>query len=59
MAEDITQETVDIIVPVVTLDPATAPPRLPVAVRHFIGEELGQVNSEMMRIASSKYCASD
>lgn len=36
MAEDITQETVDIIVPVVTLDPATATPRLPVAVRHFI-----------------------
>ena len=46
VTEDLTQETVDIIVPVVTLDPATAAPPLPVPVpvRHFIGEELGPLN---------------
>ena len=46
MAEDITEEKVDIIVPVVTLDPANSSPRLAVPVRHFIGEDLGTVNSD-------------
>ena len=41
VAEDITEEKVDIIVPVVTLDTANSSPRLPVPVRHFIGEDLG------------------
>ena len=50
MAEDITEEKVDIIVPVVTLDPANSSPRLAVPVRHFIGEDLGTVNSERRRI---------
>ena len=60
MAEDITEEKVDIIVPVVTLDPANSSPRLAVpAVRHFIGEDLGTVNSERRRIISPAYCASD
>ena len=50
MTEDLTQETVDIIVPVVTLDPVTAAPRIPVPVRHFIGEELGPLNVEMRNL---------
>ena len=52
MAEDITEEKVDIIVPVVTLDTANSSPRLPVPVRHFIGEDVGTVNSERRRIIS-------
>ena len=63
VAEDITEEKVDIIVPVVTLDTANSSPRLPVPVRHFIGEDLGTllgtVNCERRRIISPAYCASD
>ena len=58
MAEDITEEKVDIIVPVVTLDTANSSPRLPVPVRHFIGD-LRTVNCERRRIISPAYCASD